>query len=139
MPYQVNSTYAKSLRDFAYAHPEMEKLTFADTDVVEKYVAVIGSDDAINESLELFDDGLFIDPSYNNIYEDYLNTSYVPEADKAYFKFFVDKNNSTEIIDIINKAIINPLLSMKNIDSPIVYIRIHDATNAYLFNEVIRL
>lgn len=139
MPYQVNAAHAKVLRDFAYSHPEMEKLTFADTDVVEKYVAVIGSDDAINESIELFDDSIFIDASYNNIYEDFMNATFVSDDAKAYFKFFVDKNNNAEIIDIINKAIIDPLLQMKNIDSPIVYIRIHDATNAYLFDEVIRL
>ena len=142
MPYQVNPQHAAALRDYAFQHPELQDvLVFADHDVVQKYIAVIGSDEVVNEMFpeSLGENDIFIDPSYNNIYTDFLTHSMVSEESRNYIKYYVDKQNTAEIIDIINNAIINPLLSMKNIDAENVYIRIHDGTNAYLFNEVLRL
>lgn len=136
----IKSEFAKALRDYAFTHPELSELSFTQSTKDIEFIGIIGNNDAVNEYMvDALQDDIFIDASYNNIYEDFLKSSYIDDNIKDYFKKIISKASDREIGLIIDEVFITPIMKASNINADTVYIRVIDGMKLSKFKEIIRL
>lgn len=137
----INQTYAQIFRAYAFTHPEMAELRLIESRKSCKYIAVLGENEVVTEHVKniITDNDIFIDVSYNNIYEDFLKTSYIDEKAKKYFKKLIESSTEMEIAGIIDEVFNKPFIKTLALDADNVYIRVQQHTNLTRFDEVIRL
>ena len=136
----INEEFAKIFREYGFTHPELSELKFSTCKNI-RFVGVMGKNEKVTEYVNsvIQDDEIFIDASYNNIYEDFLKCSYIDDKVKKYFKHLVDKASEGEINLLIDQVFITPIMKESTLDANVVYVRVSSGMILPKFKELIRL